>query len=510
MPVVPKRRRFTYGDQFAPEKFELTDLLELCVANEPDRHALQGEIRGRYFEGHGRDPATRDDNSTKMAMNCLLSLNAYGLITLANKGKEYAVTKLAKDLIAMKDDIDGVHRHFAVHILTDREGLLLARLIENIRARDEQVTLEYLGEEMNDLGIDIPPNSTYISTMRSWLAQAGVFRNTGYEVNWDAIYDLLKVDADTIDDLYSLTPEQKYFLRSMVNLSVTEFMPSNKVAKHTRSVYKIRLTTKNLVLDILEPLQMVGLVETQKTTTGRGAKPHLVRLSEKAQNEILHPLIENLAQVMELTTGELNRPFAEVVAELDHPEIHIRGKALELLAVWIIRLLGLRFSKWRLRSFRETGGGEVDVLAASDRIVYNRWQIQCKNVSHDVTIDVVAKEVGLTFLTRADVVMLVSTAHFTREAVNFANQVNNNSRYYVILLERDDVQTIVDDRTKIVDILDRKARRTFAVRELGYSDLGEDLSEEYETKEELEDAVVRAADEQQLSLDMFKPVDDTE
>ncbi len=493
--TTTKPRRFTYGDQFDPKKYALTDLLQLCVENAPDRYQLQTTIRAQYYEGYGHDPVQRDENSTKMAMNCLLSLNAYGLIQLADAGKSYVVTDLTRRLLLIRHNPDAVHREFAIHILTNLEGLLLARLIENIRARGEQVTLEYLGEELNDLGVKIPPNSTYISTMREWLAQAGAFRATGYEVNWDVIYNLLQVDADTIDELYKLTAEQKHFLLSLVSLDVREFTPSNKIANHTRSVYKIRLTTKNLVKDVLEPLVSLGLIDTRKTTGGRGAKPHLVRLTEKSQTEILEPLVQNLAQVTELTSAELNRPFEEVVAELNNPAKHERGKALELLAIWIIRLLGLRFSKWRLRHWEATGGGEVDVLAASDKIVYSRWQIQCKNQQSKVGVDVIAKEVGLTFLTKADVIMVVTTSKFASDAVNYANQINDVSRYYVILLEDDDVRRIAEDKTRIVEILNIKARRTFAKRELGMSDT-EDLfleASEPETIEEIESLIEEAS-----------------
>lgn len=494
--TTTKPRRFTYGDQFDPQKYALTDLLQLCVENEPDRYQLQAEIRAHYYEGHGHDPAQRDENSTKMAMNCLLSLNAYGLIQLADAGKRYTITDLTRQLMLKSHTPHAVHREFAVHILTNLEGLLLARLIENIRARGEQITLEYLGEELNDMGIKIPPNSTYVSTMREWLAQAGVFRAAGYEVNWDVIYDLLQVDADTIDELYKLTAEQKHFLLSLVSLDVREFTPSNKMANHTRSVYKVRLTTKNLVKDVLEPLENLGLIETRKSTGGRGAKPHLVCLTEKAKKEILEPLVQNLAQVTELASAELNRPFADVVAELNNPSKHERGKALELLAIWIIRLLGLRFSKWRLRHWEATGGGEVDVLAASDKIVYSRWQIQCKNQQSKVGVDVIAKEVGLTFLTKADVIMVVTTSKFASDAVNYANQINDVSRYYVILLEDEDVRRIAEDKTRIVEILNIKARRTFAKRELGMSDFEEEVlldGAEPETIEDIESLIAEAS-----------------
>ena len=489
-------RRFTYGDQFTPNKVDLVHLLELSVVKQPRRYDLQQSIRAAYFEGHGRNPDQSDENSAKMAMNCLLSLKAYGLINLTDGGKQYTVTALTQELLGLKENLETLYQHFAIYILTKREGLLLCRLIENIRARGERVTLEYLGEEFNELGIKIPPNSTYISTMKSWLVQVGAMRPNAYHVNWEVVYDLLSVDRDVIDELYTLPVEQKFFLLSLVSLGSVEYTPSNKVAKHTRSVYKIRLTTKNLVKDILEPLESIGLIETRKRTSGRGAKPHDVRLSEKGRIEILGPILENLAYVSELTTTEINRPFEAVVQDMASDNRHIKGKALEIFAVWIIRLLGLRFTGWRMMSYQSTGGGEVDVMAASDKIVYNRWQIQCKNMKSPVHIEVIAKEVGMTFLTKADVVMVITTSTFTGAAVNYANLVSDNSRYYVILLEKEDVDRIVEDRTLIVDILNYKARRTFAKRELGVSDLGDEFlldDKQPETIDELDQAIQQAS-----------------
>jgi site-specific DNA-methyltransferase (cytosine-N4-specific) len=434
-----------------------------------------------------------------MAMNCRLSLKAYGLIEQAGgkRDKQYRTTALTDELITLHDTEgeDAMFRRFAVHIITELEGLTLLRLIENIRARGEQVTLEYLGEEMNDLlNIAIPPNSTYISTMVAWLARARVMTPTGFAVNWDVVYDFINVDADLIDKLYTLTPEQKYFLLSMLNFGEENFTPSNKIAQHTRSVYSIRVTSKNLVKDIIEPLEAAGLIESHKTTEGRGAKPHDVRLTAKSKNELLAPTLANLAELADINTTELNRTFEDVVKDLNDPDKHIKGKALELLAVWIIRLLGLRFSKWRLRSFQATGGAEVDVTAASDKIVYSRWQMQCKNTKR-VDIDVIAKEVGLTFMTHADVVAVVTTGKFTGEAVNFASQVTDNSRYYIILLDGDDIQRIVEDRTKIVEILNIKARRVFAKKELGMTEFGEESTEEApEVEEEIREEIAERAE----------------
>ncbi len=485
----PLGRKFTYGDQFDQSKTPLLELLGLAREHEPNLAAFEEAVRSRYFPGHGSA-----HNSATMAMNCRLSMNAYGLISVDRKAKTYTLTELGRELMELgQRDSEAMFRRFALHILTKLPGLTMLRLIETIRARGEQVSLEYLGEELNDIGLRISPSSTYISTMVSWLALANVISERGYEVNWDVVYDLLRVDADLIDKMYVLLPEQKYFLLSMLALDVREWMSSAKVAEHTRSVYSIRITRKNLVKDILEPLVEAGLIESQKTTGGRGAKPHDVRLSEKSRNELLTPLLDNLAELTELTSAELNRTFEDVVAELDHDDKHIRGKALELFAVWIVRLLGLRFSKWRAKDFKETGGGEVDVMAASDRVVYSRWQIQCKNTKSKVDVDILAKEVGLTFITKADVVMFVTTSTYTSNALNYANQVTEVSRYYIILLDGNDIQRIVEDRARIIEILNIKARRVFAKRELGLTEFG-DASELSEEEAELEEAIAAQAE----------------
>lgn len=363
--------------------------------------------------------------------------------------------------------------------------MALLKAIDAINARGEEPQLESIAYELQERGYAISPNAIYTSTMRSWLKEVGIFERE-YEINWDVVSDILGINKDFIDELYNLTTGQKHFLLSLLNLDAKDFLPANQVAQHTRSIYKLRLTTKNLVEDVIEPLVKFGLIETQKTTSGRGAKPNNVKLTSKAQSELLTPLLVSIANETRLSEVELNRTFDDVVNDLTHPDKHIKGKALELLAVWMIRLTSLRFTKWRSR---ENGKGEVDVLAASDRFVYSRWQIQCKN-TNKVDIDILAKEIGLTFVTGADVVMVVTTGEFTRDAYQYAYRMMEVSRYYMILLQKDDIEAIKRDKTNIVEILDRKARRVFAKKELDVSD------EELNEIEEEEDLIVETVDDE--------------
>ena len=95
-----------------------------------------------------------------------------------------------------------------------------------------------------------------------------------------------------------------------------------------------------------------------------------------------------------------------------------------------------------------------------------------------------AKEIGMTFVTGADVVMVVTAGEFTRNAFQYASRMMEVSRYYMILLQRDDLEAIKQDKTNIINILDRQARRVFAKKELGMS------NKEIENLELEEDAVI--------------------
>jgi site-specific DNA-methyltransferase (cytosine-N4-specific) len=462
--------KFTYGDQFSVgTQVELKPTIETVFAvvkqsngglfgqqdKAGDRELLQRELGAQWFD-HTSNPFGN-------AGNTVLSLNAYDLIDI-DKGGSYKPTELAGRLRDM--DKDQAEQEFARHILTELNGMLLLKVIEDMRARGEAVGLEAINYELQDLGFDIPPNSTYVSTMKSWLHRVGVFKTKSYSsVDWEVVRNLTGVDKEFVDDVYDLNLVQKYFLLALVHLGATDFVKSNGVAEHVRSVFKIKVTTKNLVKEVIEPLQEKGLVEAEKTTGGRGAKPHNVKLADSAINDVLRPFIENLSELTGLAFPTLNKSFEEAVAELDSDSKHVKGEALEILSIWIVRLLGLRFTEWRERA-ASTGHGEVDVMAASDRFIYNRWQIQCKNTKSSVSVDVLAKEYGLSVITKADVITVVTTSHFTPDAKRYADELMNQSRFYVLLLDGDDIRKVTEDRTAIVDILNDKAERVFYQKEI--------------------------------------------
>jgi site-specific DNA-methyltransferase (cytosine-N4-specific) len=88
-----------------------------------------------------------------------------------------------------------------------------------------------------------------------------------------------------------------------------------------------------------------------------------------------------------------------------------------------------------------TGGAEVDLIFESARLVFSRWQVQCKN-SDRVSLDDVAKEVGLTHMLKSSVIVIVSTGQIGNEARKYANVVSDVKPLHFVFLDRNDLAMI--------------------------------------------------------------------
>jgi site-specific DNA-methyltransferase (cytosine-N4-specific) len=133
----------------------------------------------------------------------------------------------------------------------------------------------------------------------------------------------------------------------------------------------------------------------------------------------------------------LRKPLSEILRELKSRNRHVRGLALEALAFKLMRLLDMDYVATRLRG-SATGGAEVDLIFQSARLVFSRWQVQCKNTAR-VSLDDVAKEVGLTRLLKSNVIVLVSTGEISSSARAFANRVMADSSLCVVLVNGADL-----------------------------------------------------------------------
>lgn len=160
----------------------------------------------------------------------------------------------------------------------------------------------------------------------------------------------------------------------------------------------------------------------------------------------------------------LRKPLKDILKDLGHESKHIKGLALEALAFYLMRLVDLTYVATRVRG-EVTGGAEVDLIFEGTRFIFSRWQIQCKN-TRTVSLDDVAKEVGLTFKLKSNVIMVVSAGSISDDARNFAHHVMNTTNLDIILMDRSDLEKIKDNPTYISTVLDREAKRAMQIKKL--------------------------------------------
>jgi len=211
----------------------------------------------------------------------------------------------------------------------------------------------------------------------------------------------------------------------------------------------------------LQPLEKAGFIKTTATTGGRGARAFDVGITDKLIADVLTPLLNQLdQQVHSELRPLLRKPLADILTEIGDESRHIAGLALEALAFKLMRLLDMTYVATRLRG-AATGGAEVDLVFESARLVFSRWQVQCKNTNR-VSLDDVAKEVGLTHFLKSAVVVMVTTGTIGPEARRYANKIMTDSNLSIVMVDGSDLGRITADNAAIVEVFNREAQ--FAMR----------------------------------------------
>lgn len=445
-----------FGSQFSPKQTPLPVLLGILERFQGEKEQLLIAVLEAFFKGH----AASEEARREVAKNTLLSLIAYGVID-----RDLQLTPCGRELVSLKTDEAKLYEVFARHILLNLHGLDLIYALEDMqRTRYAPITLESLRKELGRRGLYMPRGGTHVSAMKGWLALAGVFEQD-YKVNQKRLSEILGLHLEDTDKLVDATAEQRSFLKALAILNPPQPMFSNRVAEYANRLYGIDFPEKALPQRVLFPLREAGFIELERSTEGRGAKPYLVRPTEKLREETVVPLIQTLEESTGLALRRLfDRPLASILKDLASDDRNVKGKALEALAVYLCRLLDLRFVGWRLRG-QQTAGAEVDVVVEGERFIFSRWQIQCKNTSR-VSLDDVAKEVGLAFHLKSNVIMVVTAGQFSKDARGYVNAMMQTTNLNVILLDRSDLSLLSGDPTRIVELLDREARHAVDIKRI--------------------------------------------
>lgn len=444
-----------FGSQFTPSQTPLQDVLRLVVMYEGNVEQFTDAVQWQFFASHGTDDRSRRE----VAKNTILSLRAYGIVD--QKGN---LTDFGRQLVDAINDGQRLYDILARHILINLHGLDLVQTAIDMRRLGVSVTLETLRRELERRGVHMPRGGMHLSAMKGWLQQAGVFKaGPGYEVDEVRIKELLGVGPQDIAELADLPEPLRAFVRALAALSHDgEPLPSNRVADCASALYGVAFPEKSLP-KTLAPLVDAGLVTLTKTTQGRGAKPHLVRPTDKLRNGIVKPLLDKLSSAAGFPAAALwYQPLGTTLQQLRSQDRHVKGQALERLAVYMCWLLDLEFRGWRRRG-QDTAGAEVDVLAEAARLVFSRWQIQCKN-THYVSLDDVAREVGVACILRSHIILMVTSGRVGQEARGYATDIMKQTHLNIAFFDHQDLQRMASDASAIIDVLRREAQHAMQIK----------------------------------------------
>ncbi len=452
------RSDLPFGSEFSPAQVDLPFLLELAHRHGPDWKAFEDAVRDRYFAGR----ETSGYNKNKLANNTKLSLRAYGLIG----EKDATLSEAGEALHGLRRDERTLHEALARHILRNCHGMNFVQCILDMHAAGEDINLNKLRGWLLERGITVPRGGKHMSTLRLWLERAGVFV-AGYRVDQARVEEILGLTMEEFEALAAFTPEQRAYLKALANLDSGGPHASNDIEKLAAATYGASFNEKNLPKQVLYPLRDAGYITLERGTreAGRGAKPFLVTATGRLASEIVAPLVEQLERQTRADLRPLLRkPLREVRKELESRDPHVRGLALEALAFKLMRLIDLTYVATRLRG-GATGGGEVDLIFESARLVFSRWQIQCKNTAR-VSLDDVAKEVGLTHFLKSNAIVMVSTGEIGGEARRYANRIMADSNLCIVMMDGRDLALVEARPAAIVDVLVREARHAMDLKKL--------------------------------------------
>ncbi|HWR15161.1 MAG TPA: restriction endonuclease [Terriglobales bacterium] len=445
-----------FGSEFSPSNIDLKTVLEFAAKHGGDNKAFENAVHDAFFS-EKKFPNTSEYNRRKRANNTNLGLRAYRIVD-----DNATLTEFGKTLHELRDKPKELHDALAKHILLNLHGTTLVQTIQDMQASGEDVNLNSLREWLDERGVHFPRGGKHASMMKLWLERAGIFSHSGWRINEARLQEVRGIGTLELEALAKLNPGQRFFLRTMLNLGTTGKTSASEVEKLATATYGFKYNEKGLAKDILYPLEKAGYITVEKTSR---AKSPIVQPTEKLLKEIFEPLLQQLEkQTTEDLRPLLRKPLAEIVKELSSEDKHIKGLALETLAFKLMRFIDLDYVMTRLRG-AATGGAEVDVIFESGRLVFSRWQVQCKNTG-TVSLDDVAKEVGLTHFLKSNVIVIVSTGDIGSEARRYANKIMRDSNLAIVMIDRGDIEGIIGSPVHILDVLNREAKHAMKLKVL--------------------------------------------
>ena len=433
--------KIPYGAEFSPEKIEIKELLKLAKKHEGDvANNLIVDIAKQYF----------NDNET-MGNNCRSSMVAYSIL---ESGGEIHLSSFGNELISIKSETE-IYDAMAKRILIYLSGMMFIEAIRTIFQYGKRPTLVNVTETLNEMGCKkLSKTNKQVPTMKKWLEKAKILN--GWDIQEKKLESIVGIKNEEIDVLKGLSYAQICFVRALCNSDNGSFQSATKIRELAKISFNVSFEEKSFAANIIRPLEEKGIIERKASTGTHGGNAADVRLIGSVKADILAPVLQQI----EVIAGKevikyIQKPLDVLRTEIDDTDKHVKGLALEAFAIRMMRIVGLDFVATRLKG-SETGGAEVDVIFDTTRLNYSKWQVQCKNTS-TVSLDQVAKEVGLSYILKTNVIVILTTGRVTNTAKEYAIKVMRKSNLCIIFIEKKDIDVVLASPANIVDVLNRES-----------------------------------------------------
>ena len=443
--------KMPYGAEFSPEKIKIKEILKLASSHQgkPTEEFIS-DIAQKYY----------NQNQT-MAANCKNSMVAYEIL---EAGGGVTLSSFGNELLGMKKE-DEIYDAMAKRILTYLGGLMFIEAIRTITQGGNRPTLERLTETLNLMGCEeLSKTNKHVATMKKWLEKAKVLQ--GWEIKEKKLETLTGMKDEDVEVLRGLNHAQACFVRALCNTGSDDYQNSTKIRDLAMTSYNVEFPAKNFAAAIIKPLEEKKIIEKKASTGTHGGNASEVKLVGNVKAEVLAPILEQIEIIAGKEVIQYCQKSLEVLrTEIDSTDTHVKGLALEAFAIKMMQIIDLDFIGTRVKG-NETGGAEVDVLFDTTRLNYSRWQVQCKNTTK-VSIDQVAKEVGLSHVLKTNVIVILTTGRATATAKEYAATIMREMNLCIIFIEGDDIADILASPANIVDVLNRESRKAKQIKVLG-------------------------------------------
>lgn len=433
----PLMRLPSFND-FSPHilKHDIRIPLRIVNRHKGDRDAAVADFATAFFEGK---------KNKRSSTNVPATLTSTGLLD----GDTFRLTEFGKHVLAAATPSEAARR-FAKGLLEEHNAHLVidaARALYKRHATGSRKAL--LKKELEARGIELSNATTDHTTLENWLAEAGLLKDEGGFRRPDdgALKRLVGASSDELSELLALDAGHYLFLKSVrrrqeVGGPEAELPVSDLVEECLRDAPAL-FREDQFRASVIDPLEEAGWVVAARSRSGKSG---WVKASEKLLRVPMDTVVPGYSgAVPPDIRAHLTKSAAEVEALLwDRSSKHNRGLGLELLAMRMLLDLGLEPQGFRTRA-AETAYAEVDLEAEGRNLLFSRWVVQCKNITGNVALADVAKEVGVAVHRKAHVVAVVTTSDFSSEAVKFSLEVSEATHLQFLLVNGAVVRTYLRD-----------------------------------------------------------------